>query len=228
MEEKESIPTEAECLKMVGDLLRDESLESTRRMVAMCAASEEVGVKTLETLQEQGEQLDNVNSHLDVIQKDLKETGDDLDRMESSRCMFCQCFSFFWNVIAGKQSSGHEERRAEEPCVEKKKKKTVYDIKLMKRIKKPSLETVDPEEEVDEGAKGEPIFETMGGDDREEELEDSISQVSDAMISLKTICLAMSDEIDLHNSTINEIELKRSAVSGDILETTQRAQRLSK
>ncbi|KAK0041955.1 synaptosomal-associated protein 25-like isoform X6 [Biomphalaria pfeifferi] len=46
--------SELQELQMQANLVTDESLESTRRMLAMCEESKEAGIKTLVMLDEQG------------------------------------------------------------------------------------------------------------------------------------------------------------------------------
>ncbi|CAK5023609.1 unnamed protein product [Meloidogyne enterolobii] len=60
----------------------DESLESTRRMLAYCEESKEAGIKTLVMLDDQGEQLERVEQNLDTINQDMKEAEEHLKGME--------------------------------------------------------------------------------------------------------------------------------------------------
>lgn len=59
-------------------------MESTRRMLALCEASKEAGIKTLVMLDDQGEQLERVEGNLDQINTDMKEAEEHLKGME--RC----------------------------------------------------------------------------------------------------------------------------------------------
>merc|ERR1712064_142445 len=49
----------------------DDSLESTRRMMNMCAEAKDAGIKSLVALDDQGEQLDKVEAGLDSINNDM-------------------------------------------------------------------------------------------------------------------------------------------------------------
>ena len=46
--------TELEAIQMQANQVTDDSLESTRRMLAMCEESKEAGIRTLVALDEQG------------------------------------------------------------------------------------------------------------------------------------------------------------------------------
>ena len=68
----------------------DESVSATRRIRALADETNMIGVDTLITLNEQGEQLDNVERRLDEINVDLKRTGKNLQELEKC-CCCCPC-----------------------------------------------------------------------------------------------------------------------------------------
>ncbi len=71
------------------DLVTDESVGATRRIRAIAEETNQIGVDTLVTLNEQGEQLDNAERRLDEINVDLKQTDKNLSQLE--KC--CGCFT---------------------------------------------------------------------------------------------------------------------------------------
>ena len=71
----------------------DESLESTRRMVQMVEESQSAGTKTIEMLENQGEQLNRIESGLDNINADMKEAEKHLTGMEK----WCGLCVMPWN-----------------------------------------------------------------------------------------------------------------------------------
>lgn len=71
------------------DHVTNESVDSTRRMRAMAEETRHTGVDTMITLNEQGEQLDNMERRLDEINVDLNRTDDNLTTLE--KC--CSCFT---------------------------------------------------------------------------------------------------------------------------------------
>lgn len=57
-----------------SDEITDESLESTRNMRRIAEETRDVGAKTLQELDEQGDKLRKVNNELNNINDDLKRT----------------------------------------------------------------------------------------------------------------------------------------------------------
>jgi synaptosomal-associated protein 25 len=80
--------TELQELQFKSGQVTDESLESTRRMIALCEESHEVGMKTLVMLDEQGEQLDRIEDGMDQINTDMREAEKNLTGMEKC-CGLC-------------------------------------------------------------------------------------------------------------------------------------------
>ena len=58
-------------LQLKCNQVTDDSLESTRRMMNMCAEAKDAGTKSLVALDDQGEQLDKVEAGLDSINNDM-------------------------------------------------------------------------------------------------------------------------------------------------------------
>lgn len=69
------------------DHVTNESVDATRRIRAIADETNQIGVDTLVTLNEQGEQLDNVERRLDEINVDLKQTDKNLTELE--KCCGC-------------------------------------------------------------------------------------------------------------------------------------------
>ncbi|XP_026850836.1 synaptosomal-associated protein 25 isoform X4 [Drosophila persimilis] len=74
--------TELEELQIAAQGVADESLESTRRMLALCEESKEAGIRTLVALDDQGEQLDRIEEGMDQINADMREAEKNLSGME--------------------------------------------------------------------------------------------------------------------------------------------------
>ena len=72
------------------DLVTNESVTATRRIRGIAEETNQIGVDTLVTLNEQGEQLDNVERRLDEINVDLKQTDRNLSELEKC-CGCCTC-----------------------------------------------------------------------------------------------------------------------------------------
>merc|ERR1712045_1071018 len=67
-------------LQLKCNQVTDDSLESTRRMMNMCAEAKDAGIKSLVALDDQGEQLDKVEAGLDSINNDMGLRGEDHQR----------------------------------------------------------------------------------------------------------------------------------------------------
>lgn len=64
--------TELQELQFKSGQVADESLESTRRMLALMDESKEAGIRTLVALDDQGEQLDRIEEGMDRINADMR------------------------------------------------------------------------------------------------------------------------------------------------------------
>ena len=65
---------EADRLEHRIDVVTDESLAATQRIRQVAEETNQIGVDTLGTLQDQGEQLDRIENQVDKIEVDLKGT----------------------------------------------------------------------------------------------------------------------------------------------------------
>ena len=63
---------EADRLEQRIDMVTNETLDTTRRIRQVAEETNQIGVDTLVTLNEQGEQLESVENRLDNIGADLK------------------------------------------------------------------------------------------------------------------------------------------------------------
>ncbi|CAG2253420.1 SNAP25 [Mytilus edulis] len=61
----DNMRSELETLQMQANAKTDESLDSTRRMLQMCEESQDVGIKTIVMLDQQGEQLDRIEEGME-------------------------------------------------------------------------------------------------------------------------------------------------------------------
>ena len=89
--------TELEGLQLKCNEITDESLESTRRMKAMCEEAKDSGIKTLVMLDDQGEQLEKFESGMDQINSDMRLAEQALKSMD----LLCGIFPKFWKKSQG-------------------------------------------------------------------------------------------------------------------------------
>jgi len=67
---------EAERLEHQIDMVTDETLDATRRIRQVAEETHQIGVEVVKTVDEQGQQLNNVENKLDQIGDDLKGKED--------------------------------------------------------------------------------------------------------------------------------------------------------
>ncbi|CAH8469909.1 unnamed protein product [Schistosoma rodhaini] len=88
MDESQVPMTEYEQIKFKMNQTTDESLEASRRMMALCEEAKEAGISTLVMLDDQGEQLDRINEGMDQINQDMKDAEKNLDDLNKC-CGLC-------------------------------------------------------------------------------------------------------------------------------------------
>jgi len=148
--------SELQAVHMKANSLIDESLESTRRMLALCEESKEAGIKTLVALDDQGEQLDHIEEGLDTINNEMKQAERALKRM--SKC--CGICFMPW-------------QRAGQPV----------DEDGMWKLEDGTADSSKNHKNWNSGASKSGRFITkLQGDDRENEIEDNL-QAIDCMVS---------------------------------------------
>ena len=73
-----------------SDHVTNQSLESTRRILRTAEETQDLGVKTLVELDEQGEKLNRIEENLDTINADMKKAEKHLSKMQKF-CGLCIC-----------------------------------------------------------------------------------------------------------------------------------------
>ncbi|KAM6311890.1 synaptosomal-associated protein 23 isoform 2-T2 [Aegotheles albertisi] len=77
-------------IQLRANQVTDESLESTRRILGLAIESQDVGIKTITMLDEQGEQLQRIEEGMDQINKDMREAEKTLTELNKC-CGLCVC-----------------------------------------------------------------------------------------------------------------------------------------
>merc|ERR1719232_2165246 len=88
---------ELEGLQLKCNQVTDDTLESTRRMMNLCSEAKDAGIKSLVALDDQGEQIDKVESGLDSINADMGLAEKALKAMD----LACGIFPKFWKKSEG-------------------------------------------------------------------------------------------------------------------------------
>jgi len=195
--------TEGEQLQMKCNEATDASLESTRRMLALCEESKEAGIRTLVALDDQGEQLEGIEGGMDQINADMKEAEKNLEGMEKC-CGLC--------VLPCNKGSSFKE-----------------DESTWKGTDDGKVVNNQPQRVMDGGSG----MVTSGGyigkitnDAREEEMEDNMGQVSTMVGNLRNMAIDMGSEIENQNRQLDRINQKGSSNTERVGVAVERANKL--
>ncbi|XP_050037526.2 synaptosomal-associated protein 25 isoform X5 [Dermacentor andersoni] len=182
-----------------------ESLERTRNMISLCEESKEAGIRTLVALDEQGEQLDRIEEDMDKINADMKEAEKNLTGMEKC-CGICVC-----------------------PC--QKGKEFKEDASTWKANEDGKVVNSQPARVMDDRNGAGPTsgyIARITNDDRENEMEDNMVQVSTMIGNLRNMAIDMGSEIESQNRQIDRINQKAQSNESRISAANQRATKLLK
>jgi len=196
--------SELEELQLKAHQTTDESLDSTRRMLTLCEESKEAGIRCLVALDDQGEQLDHIESGMLQINEDMREAEKNLQGMEKC-CGLC--------VL---------------PC--NKSKDFKEDEKAWKGNDDGKVCNSQPVRMLDNA--GIPAYggyvAKITNDAREEEMEGNMGQVSTMVGNLRNMALDMGSEIENQNRQLDRINMQASSNEVRIKTANERAGKLLK
>ncbi|XP_015837258.1 synaptosomal-associated protein 25 isoform X4 [Tribolium castaneum] len=197
--------TELQELQLRAGQVTDESLESTRRMLALCEESTDAGAKTMEMLHHQGEQLDRIEDGMDQINADMREAEKNLTGMEKccGLCVLpCQKGSSF------KEDEGTWKGNDDGKVVNNQPQRMMDDRNGL-------------------GPQGGYIG-RITNDAREEEMEENMGQVNTMIGNLRNMAIDMGSELENQNRQVDRINLKGESNETRIAVANQRANKLLK
>ncbi|XP_018574486.1 synaptosomal-associated protein 25 isoform X2 [Anoplophora glabripennis] len=197
--------TELQELQLRSGQVTDESLESTRRMLALCEESTDAGTTTLEMLHHQGEQLDRIEDGMDQINTDMREAEKNLTGMEKccGLCVLpCQKGSSF------KEDEGTWKGNDDGKVVNNQPQRMMDDRNGM-------------------GPQGGYIG-RITNDAREDEMEENVGQVNTMIGNLRNMAIDMGSELENQNRQVDRINLKGESNAMRIDLANQRAHDLLK
>jgi len=195
--------SDLERFKQRQNEVTDESLESTRRMVQMVEESQSAGTKTIEMLENQGEQLNRIESGLDNINADMKEAQKHLTGMEK----WCGLCVMPWN------------RRKKIKDIDESKWESNSDGTVVKR---------QPGAGNQGSSSGGPYIQKITNDAREDEMEDNMQAVGSVLGNLKSMAADMGGEIDRQNKQLDKIDVMASGADMKIGAANKRTEKLLK
>lgn len=195
----ERMRRELEGIQQQADRTTNQSLEATRRMVAMTEQTQEVGIKTLEELDHQGEQIDRIEDNLDQINADMKRAERNLTQMEKC-CGLCVCP---WNRSRNYESSstykrawGSDAVKAEDDVVKRQPRTGDFQATGSAR---------------GGGQQQGGFIQRVTDDAREDEMDENLGQVSRALGNLKNMAVDMGNELERQNVQLDRVNAKAEA-----------------
>ncbi|CAH8447996.1 unnamed protein product [Schistosoma turkestanicum] len=202
MDESQVPMTEYEQIKFKMNQTTDESLEASRRMMALCEEAKEAGISTLVMLDDQGEQLDRINEGMDQINQDMKDAEKNLDDL--NKC--CGLCVLPWNKV---------------------KKKDDY----TKQLKDEDMRGGDgPRIIVDQNGMGPTggYITRITNDAREDEMDQNLQEVSGMIGNLRNMAIDMGSEINQQNVQVERIQIKAKSNAERIKKANEQASKLLK
>ncbi|UJR26351.1 hypothetical protein I4U23_007684 [Adineta vaga] len=183
----EVMPTELSGIQTQMNQTTNESLEATRRMLGLCEESKEAGIRTLVMLDEQGEQLDAIDSGMDRINAEMRDAEKNLEGLEKC-CGLC--------VLPWKRTKNVE-------------KSAAYS-KTFKGNEDGKVNSSGPRQIVSQNGMGpgSGYIQRITNDAREDEMEDNLQQVSTMIGNLRNMACDMGNEISNQNNQIDRIKAK--------------------
>ncbi|CAF3444256.1 unnamed protein product [Rotaria socialis] len=203
----ETMRNELSSIQMQMNQTTNDSLESTRRMLALCDESKEAGIRTLVMLDEQGEQLDAIDSGMDRINAEMRDAEKNLEGLEKC-CGLC--------VLPWKRSKNVE-------------KSAAYS-KTFKGNEDGKVNASGPRQVVGQNGvgPGSGYIQKITNDAREDEMEENLQQVSTVIGNLRNMACDMGNEIENQNNQIDRIKGKTDISHIRIEEANKRAKTLLK
>ncbi|EDV28664.1 Synaptosomal-associated protein 25 [Trichoplax sp. H2] len=192
---------ELEGMQEKANRVTDESLESTRRMVALTEETQEVGMRTLVMLDEQGEQLDRIEEGMEQINADMREAEKNLTGLEKC-CGLCVC--------PWKKARNFEKNKTYKDTWGEREDGPIQN--------QPAPIFTNTGTSQDRG-----YINKITNDAREDEMDENLSQVAGMIGNLKSMAQDMGNELDTQNKQIGRIENKATMNSSRIDEANVRA-----
>ncbi|XP_028393129.1 synaptosomal-associated protein 25-like [Dendronephthya gigantea] len=206
MNDEDRMRNEILSMQERGDQITDESLEATRRILGTAEETQDVGIRTLVMLDEQGEQLDRIEENLDEINVDMREAERNLTNLEKC-CGLCVC--------PGRRAASFEKSDAY---------KKAYTPNTRDVVTKQPGGSGDNRQQKGGGSGG--FVQRVTNDAREDEMDENLGQVSDIVGNLKSMAIDMGKEIDTQNHQIDRINAKAESNDVRIGTANQRARHI--
>jgi len=200
--------SELESLQLKANKITDDSLDSTRRMITLCEEGQASGIKTIEMLEHQGEQLNRVEQGLDGMNSEMKVAEKHLYGMEK----WCGCFVLPWNRADKVKDGGADWNNP----LSSDTSKVVGS--------QPGNKSGNV---VADGPQG-GYIQRINNDAREDEMEENMQAVGGILGNLKNMAQDMGDEIGRQNKQLDTIGGKAATVDVKVQNANTRTEKLLK
>eukprot|EP00051_Salpingoeca_urceolata_P003354 m.57156 g.57156 ORF g.57156 m.57156 type:complete len:223 (-) comp12707_c0_seq1:61-729(-) len=199
--------------------LTDKSLDATRRMVATANEARAIGAKTLEQLDEQGDQLRRVEGQLDHINSNVRQTEKHLTNMEKC-CGLCVCP---WNRRQNFEKSKEYGEAYSSGSGGAGGAKAGGDGVVDSQ---PGMEMSARNRGGGGRASGggdRQYIQKVFNDDREDEMNDNLGAVVDLVSELKEQAKVMGGELDEQNDILDRVNQKAHSNAARVTTANERA-----
>uniref|UniRef100_A0A674GJB2 Synaptosomal-associated protein n=1 Tax=Taeniopygia guttata TaxID=59729 RepID=A0A674GJB2_TAEGU len=195
-------------IQLRANQVTDESLESTRRILGLAIESQDVGIKTITMLDEQGEQLNRIEEGMDQINKDMREAEKTLTELNKC-CGLCVC-------PCNRTKNFEASKAYRATWGDGTENSADHVISMQPR----SINQQQPQ------TSGRPSVNRITNDAREDEMDENLTQVGNILGNLKNMALDMGNEIDAQNKQIDRINIKADTNRDRIEQANIRAKKL--
>jgi len=212
---------------------KQESVNSTRNALRLAREAEETARGTLLKLGDQSEKLANTERHLDISKNHSLRAEDNTDELKKlNRSIFRPAITFNKDAKrAAKEAkiqARFEDDRSERERVLKEVRETKDTLGSASRgMGGNRQELTGTQLAMRKEQRSRYQFEkTQSDDEAEDELDNNMSEISDATKRLKALGLAMGQEIDTQNKRIDRISDKATTLDSHMFNNTEKLKRI--
>jgi len=237
-----------ETIQRATRFTKQESVNSTRNALRIAREAEETGRNTLLRLGDQSEKIANTERHLDVAKGLSNKAEDRADELKKlNRSIFRPAITFNKDAKRRAQELKIQNRYEEE---QEERERAMSDIRqTQNRVGQAATYGLNSQDENDEGImspnsgpgyrssrvrtaeameqrKRFQVNATASDDDMEDELDDNLEEISQATSRLKTLGLAMGQELDTQINRLERVDNKVGKLDNKIYNNTEKFKRI--
>lgn len=177
----------------------------------MAIESQDVGIKTITMLDEQGEQLNRIEEGMDQINKDMREAEKTLTELNKC-CGLCVC-------PCNRTKNFEASKAYRTTWGDGTENSADHVISMQPR-------SINRQQPQTSGGTSGGYITRITNDAREDEMDENLAQVGNILGNLKNMALDMGNEIDAQNKQIDRINVKADTNRERIEQANIRAKKL--